>query len=160
MINIGEYIRKKRMERGLSARELARRSGVSQPYLSQLENGKNENPSIEILKKLAKALNISYVELMAIAGYMGDISKEADAITFQILMDNCIEEQKKTHLEMIYNFCKDFIDMYDQGNSNALDAAIKIAERLQKIQELEAAQNIINNATQDQLTGFIPIDED
>ena len=63
-IKIGEVIKKIRTKKEISARELARRSGVSQGYLSQLETGKNNNPTNEVLKKIASGLGISYPELM------------------------------------------------------------------------------------------------
>lgn len=63
MLSIGEYIKEKRNERGLSARELARRSGVSQPYLSQLETGKNNNPTADVLQKIATGLGVDFKEI-------------------------------------------------------------------------------------------------
>jgi transcriptional regulator with XRE-family HTH domain len=69
-MNLGSYIKEKRTEKSISARELSRRSGISQPYLSQLENGKNDNPSIEALKKLSKGLGVSYTQLLEMAGHL------------------------------------------------------------------------------------------
>jgi|SRR5699024_868128 len=63
-MTFGEYIKKTRNEKGLSSRELARRAGVSQAYLSQLETGKNNNPTAETISKLAKALEVDYMELL------------------------------------------------------------------------------------------------
>lgn len=70
VINIGDYIKDVRIRKGLTSRKLAEKSGVSQPYISQLENGKNNNPSPEILKKLSETLDISYTKLMEMAGYI------------------------------------------------------------------------------------------
>lgn len=72
MTGIGWYVKEKRIKKGISARELSRRSGISQPYLSQLENGKNKNPSVDVLNKLAKGLGITNSTLMMIAGYIDD----------------------------------------------------------------------------------------
>lgn len=69
-INIGEYIKKIRLEKGFTSRKLAKGSGVSQPYISQLETGKNTNPSPEILKKIADALGVPYSDFMEAAGYI------------------------------------------------------------------------------------------
>jgi transcriptional regulator with XRE-family HTH domain len=44
-----------RLLRGsLSLRELAKKTGVSFPYLAKLESGQNENPSYIVVAKLAK----------------------------------------------------------------------------------------------------------
>lgn len=63
-MNFGEYIKKMRNKKGLSSRELARRAGVSQAYLSQLETGKNNNPTAEIISKISKALDVDYMEMV------------------------------------------------------------------------------------------------
>jgi DNA-binding XRE family transcriptional regulator len=43
-----------RKDRGLTLKQLAEKSGLSVPYLSQLENGQKE-PTIDTIKKLARA---------------------------------------------------------------------------------------------------------
>lgn len=69
-MDFGLYIRSLRKEKGLTLRETAKRAEVSHPYLSQLENGKNENPTPQIIKKLAKGLNTSYEQLLEKAGHL------------------------------------------------------------------------------------------
>ncbi|PEI37465.1 hypothetical protein CN641_27715 [Bacillus pseudomycoides] len=72
IMNFGSYIKEKRIEKKLSLREAARLSEMSHPYLSQLENGKNSKPSIEIIQKLSKGLGIPNGSLMMAAGYIND----------------------------------------------------------------------------------------
>ncbi len=57
-------LREIRHQNGLTQKELACRSGVSQPYINELENGKKVNPSIIILGKLANALGVTVSELL------------------------------------------------------------------------------------------------
>lgn len=71
-MNLGQFIREQRKGKGLTLREAAKRSGVSHPYLSQLENGKNDKPSPDILRKLATVLDLSNKELMLVAGYISE----------------------------------------------------------------------------------------
>ena len=66
----GKALHKIRNDKNLSIRELAKRSGTSHPYLSQLETRKNKKPTPEILRKLAKGLKISYVSLLIEAEYL------------------------------------------------------------------------------------------
>jgi transcriptional regulator with XRE-family HTH domain len=54
---LGKKLKRVRRERGYSLDELARRSGFSKSFLSQIENGKN-SPSIASLKKITDALDI------------------------------------------------------------------------------------------------------
>jgi transcriptional regulator with XRE-family HTH domain len=58
-------IRQRRMELGLSQRELAKRVDVSDAYITQLETRERINPSLHVLKKLAKALKVTVGELVA-----------------------------------------------------------------------------------------------
>ena len=64
MNNLGEKINKKRKELHWSLDELARKSGVSKAYLSQLENGDSESPSAKILYNIAMALGTSIADLL------------------------------------------------------------------------------------------------
>lgn len=47
-----------RKKTGLTQKELSERTGIAQGDISKLENG-NANPSINTLKRLAKAMNMS-----------------------------------------------------------------------------------------------------
>lgn len=63
----GEAIKQARIEKKLSLRELARRIGISHPYLSQLENNHNNNPSLEIIVKLSKELEVPLHRLISLS---------------------------------------------------------------------------------------------
>jgi DNA-binding XRE family transcriptional regulator len=56
-------IRVWREHRGLKVRELAEAAGISQPYLSQIENGEREG-SIDSLRKIADALRVAIDDLV------------------------------------------------------------------------------------------------
>ncbi|MFH2131346.1 MAG: XRE family transcriptional regulator [bacterium] len=60
-MDIGPRIKKSRAARGLTIRELSELVGVTQSYISQLENDK-VNPSLGTLKKIANALNTNMIE--------------------------------------------------------------------------------------------------
>ncbi|MBY7142443.1 helix-turn-helix transcriptional regulator [Virgibacillus sp. NKC19-3] len=77
-MDFGSYIREIRKSKNISLREAARRSEMSHPYLSQIETGKNTKPTPTIIKKLAKGLNVPYMQLMEKAGY-ADYSYETVA---------------------------------------------------------------------------------
>ncbi|WP_096188398.1 helix-turn-helix domain-containing protein [Evansella halocellulosilytica] len=55
---IGDMIKHKRKERGLSLSELSRMTGVSKSYLSYIERGLKKNPSIIIVKKIFSTLDL------------------------------------------------------------------------------------------------------
>jgi transcriptional regulator with XRE-family HTH domain len=53
-----------RARHDMSQRELAKRAGVSDGYIAHLETGLRKNPSLAVLKRLAKALKVSLAELV------------------------------------------------------------------------------------------------
>jgi transcriptional regulator with XRE-family HTH domain len=61
-ISLGQRLRELRDKADLSLRELAKRIGVTSPFLSDIELGRRF-PSEEILAKLAGALNVSFEDL-------------------------------------------------------------------------------------------------
>ncbi len=60
----GGNIRELRNKKGLSLDELAALSGISKSYISYIERGLQNNPSISILEKIAGALNVNIIELI------------------------------------------------------------------------------------------------
>ena len=75
-MSIAANIKRFREQRGFSVRGLARISGVSQPYLRQLEKEAQKNPSGTILQKLATTLGVTVADLI---GSPVDISEDAMA---------------------------------------------------------------------------------
>ena len=53
-----------REEKGLTQVDLANKAQVERTYIVKLESGDKKNPSLDILKKLAKALGVPVTELL------------------------------------------------------------------------------------------------
>jgi transcriptional regulator with XRE-family HTH domain len=53
-----------REDRGWTMAKLAKEAGVTDAYIAQLETGKRNNPSLVILKRLARALGVPVTELL------------------------------------------------------------------------------------------------
>lgn len=60
---VGRNVRRIRIEKGLTQEQLAERAGVSQYYVSLLENG-GRNPTVVSLWELSLALGVSHVDLV------------------------------------------------------------------------------------------------
>ncbi|SEU09527.1 XRE family transcriptional regulator, master regulator for biofilm formation [Salinibacillus kushneri] len=62
---IGNRIKKRREEMGYTISELAKESGISKSYISNIERNLQKNPSIQFLYKIAEPLdtNIGYLLL-------------------------------------------------------------------------------------------------
>lgn len=63
LVSIGDNIRKYRKLRNITQKELGESVGISNTYLSDMEIGRT-NPSIKTLKKIAKGLEVSYIDLL------------------------------------------------------------------------------------------------
>ncbi len=57
----------------MTIRQLELYSGVSHSYLSQLENGKKDIPSANVINKISKGLKIPSALLMQKAGYIDGV---------------------------------------------------------------------------------------
>lgn len=55
-----------REEKGITLSELSKLTGISAGYLCHLEKGTRNNPSLEVMEKISKALNRSVVEVFFI----------------------------------------------------------------------------------------------
>ena len=100
MRSLVEYIREQREAAEVSLRQLARSSGVSNPYLSQVERGLKK-PSAEILGQIAGALRISAETLYVRAGLLEPRAGSA-AVTDAIAADDTISERQRQVLLEIY----------------------------------------------------------
>ena len=69
---LGALIRAQRVTAGLSLRELAELTKVSNAYLSQIERGLHE-PSISVLGAIAAALDVSLEALLGQAGLLAPV---------------------------------------------------------------------------------------
>jgi transcriptional regulator with XRE-family HTH domain len=63
-LELGTKIKLARKVKGWSLRDLEERSGISNPYLSQLERGLVENPSIWKILKLAEVFGLTINDLV------------------------------------------------------------------------------------------------
>lgn len=61
---LGEAIKKYRKKRNLSQKELAEKCNISTSYIQQIELGQKKNPSLEILIKISKELDVSLLDLI------------------------------------------------------------------------------------------------
>ncbi len=101
-MSLGQIIRKKREQLGLTLDEVSNRVGFSKPYLSTIETSKVKNPpSDELLKKLEKMLEFESGLLLHIAHMErlpSDIrqeyeSAEAENLKWRQFMKNLIHQK-------------------------------------------------------------------
>ena len=119
---LGRVIREQRTHAEMSLRDLARRTNVSNPYLSQLERGLHE-PSVRVLKAIATALNMSAEALMVQAGML-DGPADGDAVptvVAAVRADDRLTDDQKLALLAVYR-------SYVEANEPSPDATSRPAE--------------------------------
>lgn len=62
-MKLGEIIKSYISEHDISVREFARKSNLSNTYISNIVNGSDKNPSLDVLGKIAKAMGLSSQQL-------------------------------------------------------------------------------------------------
>jgi transcriptional regulator with XRE-family HTH domain len=110
---LGAFIRSKRKLANLSLRQLAERTTLSNPYLSQIERGLHQ-PSVRVLKLISGALNVSAETLLAQAGLLdaavsgdGGLAAEraepAVSVELAISADARLADEQKAALLAVYH---------------------------------------------------------
>ena len=61
---LAKVIQRLRDEKGMTQRDLAAAAKVTPGYIAQLEMGLRKNPSLDVLKRLARALGVPVTELL------------------------------------------------------------------------------------------------
>jgi len=104
---LGDFIRKRRKLANLSLRQLAEKTRLSNPYLSQIERGLHQ-PSMRVIKLISEALNVSAESLLTHAGLLhhgdgaADATREAPTVEQAIEADERLSDQQKAALISVY----------------------------------------------------------
>ena len=100
---LGRVIREQRKLAEMSLRDLAARTNVSNPYLSQIERGLHE-PSVRVLKAIAGALNMSAEALMVQAGMLDERAgtEPARSVVDAVRADPLLTDEQKVALLTVY----------------------------------------------------------
>lgn len=86
---IGKNIQTIRKERNYSLSELATRAQISKSYLSNIERNLNQNPSIQIIDRIAAVLEVDFRTLLGVKA-INELHPEDEWIEFSILMSGLI----------------------------------------------------------------------
>lgn len=70
MKTVAEYIKAKREDKGLSARELAKTAGITGEHIRYIESGQRKTPSFDVVMKILKALHVDLQEFLQETGYL------------------------------------------------------------------------------------------
>jgi transcriptional regulator with XRE-family HTH domain len=99
---LGGFIRMQRELSDLSVRQLADLANVSNAYLSQVERGLYQ-PSAQVLKNLAEALELSAREFYERAGLLDEEPGRATGVEEAIRLDPDLTAEQKETMIRVYH---------------------------------------------------------
>ena len=100
MRTLGQELQTARKLKKLSLREVETATGISNPYLSQLENDKIQKPSPQFLGKLAALYELDFQIVMEAAGYVpqGNRSSGAKTLSGDALFKQALTASEEVQL--------------------------------------------------------------
>lgn len=125
MEKLSEFIKRKRTEKGISQRKLAKDLGLDNSYIAKIENGSTKKPSPEVILHMGTYLGVDFLQLLEIAGYskteIYEMTKMGHLIEFSQKADKIVGHNniKKYTVENASGLWLDIgkiLDNYKSGN--------------------------------------------
>lgn len=77
-MSLGQAINKLAKENNISKYRIAKNSGIPQTTLSEIASGKNTNPTIDTIEKIAKGIGVTVSELMKEAEELESVDRQGE----------------------------------------------------------------------------------
>ena len=138
---LGEILRERRIELGLSKNKLAQYVGISQPEVTRIENGIRTIPNIVTLIYFCEVLDLDFIELLKVTGFVDEknliMKGNFDMKKFKV------NAKKDKKLEFI---------VYSESEEQALKIIEEVLEDLElSDDELEKISKIIIDVEEQEL---------
>lgn len=108
MVMIGKNIYEIRMKKGLTLSALAERANISKSYLSNIERNLNQNPSIQVIKKIGHVLDVD-IKVLLKTVETEQVQQPPDKEWFDIvkeLRESGIEKEQLNEYKTLIEFIK------------------------------------------------------
>jgi transcriptional regulator with XRE-family HTH domain len=115
--NFGDNLRKYRNEKKLGINELGRKIGVSGAYISALETGKKQNPSLDMIDKISNALDIPSSFLTITNKQNSIFAKFNSKVDKEQLAEEMNKYKAYTQFFNVLGFNLDFMQNYDSDDT-------------------------------------------
>ena len=94
-MTLGEHIKRTRLSKGLSQKEVVLNANIEKAQFSRIENDKID-PSYSTIEKIAKAMNCTLAELFNLAEDIKDINSIDKSIIEKVnILEGLEDEEKK-----------------------------------------------------------------
>jgi transcriptional regulator with XRE-family HTH domain len=99
---LGAKVAAARGRRGWTLREAARRTGVHNAHLSQIEKGVILRPSPSVLFQIGEVYGVRFDDLLKLAGYVGGDASPAVSVAFRALIGLKPELQEEAAAYLVH----------------------------------------------------------
>ena len=103
---IGTNIYKHRKQRGLTLSDLAEQAQLSKSYLSNIERNLNQNPSIQIVERIANVLRVDFRILLGIDTVNLEVLDDEWIRFINELRESGVEKEQLHEYKMVLEFAK------------------------------------------------------
>jgi transcriptional regulator with XRE-family HTH domain len=122
MTPFGEYLKILRERAGISQETLAEESGISSAYVSQIETGRRNPPTPDVLRRMAAPLGVPHTVLMMQAGHLTDA--ELQMLLLRAIRALFTQGAGREALEQVLREAINrWVEMDETERRNALDAS-------------------------------------
>lgn len=104
-------IKEIREQKGMTQEELAKKTGISRNYITELENNKKENPSLKTMHKIAIALNKKITDIYV----ANSDTEELKKLMYKSIEETGINSKETLKISRIINKLI-MMDMEEKGN--------------------------------------------
>ncbi|MCI6266344.1 MAG: helix-turn-helix transcriptional regulator [Erysipelotrichaceae bacterium] len=89
---LATIIKESRIKKGISQRELSRRSGVDNKTIAKIELGERKKPTIVTLLKISVILDLNIYEVLTVAGYSNEEIENSLIHSKNNILDNIFRD--------------------------------------------------------------------
>ncbi|MFA1820238.1 helix-turn-helix domain-containing protein [Virgibacillus oceani] len=115
---IGTNIKKIRKKKGITLSECAHRANISKSYLSNIERNLNQNPSIHVLEKIARVLEVDLRRLIDTEPSGGVLSDHEWIEFIKELKKSGVKKDQLQEFKKVIEFVK-WQNEHKKNNSNS-----------------------------------------
>jgi transcriptional regulator with XRE-family HTH domain len=102
-MSLAAYIKRLRLKSGQSLQEVADAVGLSKAHVWELESGKSQNPTKEVLERLSNHFGVSVAQLI---GETDDVSDEDSELAVMFRNLRGLGADERAHIQVLINSMK------------------------------------------------------
>lgn len=138
-LNLGQFIKQLREEKGVSLKEIESKTGLSGSYVNRIENQSRTNPSLDSLSRLTKYFQIPFSSMGEFCDCGNAVEGEVQNLDFILLNERYMFANLEADFEFkmvlrdligeLENYCTK-ASVSRQGEAKIIDFVVTLREKL------------------------------